>query len=43
MGLKIFESSGIFKPADFGLKVGDTVYIIYVGGGGSGGCVCVFW
>lgn len=37
MGFTIFESSGTFKPADYGLTVGDMLHLIVVGGGG-GGC-----
>lgn len=36
MGMKIYESSGSFTPTDFGLKSGDTLDIICVGGGSSG-------
>ena len=36
MPMKIYESSGTFLPADFGLAVGDYVDLICVGGGASG-------
>lgn len=36
MGLQIFEQSGYFDPAARGLKAGDTVDVICVGGGSSG-------
>lgn len=37
MGVKIFEESGVFNPADYGLKIGDELLVICVGGGGGGG------
>lgn len=37
MGMQIFESSGVFSPADWGLKAGDMLQIVCVGGGGGGG------
>lgn len=36
MPLKIYESSDVFVPSDHGLKVGDYVDLICVGGGASG-------
>jgi hypothetical protein len=36
MGMMIFESSGTFSPATYGLAVGDVVNVIVVGGGASG-------
>lgn len=33
----IFQESGIFNPADYGLEVGDIVSVTAVGGGGGGG------
>ena len=38
MGMKIFESVGTsnFSPSDYGLKAGDVVDVICVGGGSSG-------
>lgn len=36
MGFTIFESSTSFKPSDYGLKVGDIIYVVCVGGGASG-------
>ena len=36
MGMQIFEQSGTFRPADWGLKAGDIVQVIAVGGGGGG-------
>lgn len=36
MGFTIFTSSGTFNPADYGLKVGDNLHIVCVGGGGGG-------
>lgn len=35
MGFTIFESSTSFKPSDYGLKVGDIITVVCVGGGGS--------
>lgn len=37
MAMIIFEQSGTFNPADYGLEVGDVLNIVCVGGGGSGG------
>lgn len=36
MGMKIFEQSGSFSPADYGLVAGDVLDIICVGGGEAG-------
>lgn len=36
MGFQLFESSGTFNPSDWGLKAGDIISIICVGGGGAG-------
>lgn len=36
MGLVIFEQSGTFKPADFGLGAGDIINVIVISGGCSG-------
>lgn len=36
MGLAIFEASGTFSPADYGLIAGNVIDVICVGGGGSG-------
>ena len=36
MGMQIFEQSGTFRPADWGLQIGDMLQIIAVGGGGGG-------
>lgn len=33
----IFQESGMFNPADYGLEVGDIVSVTVVGGGGGGG------
>lgn len=33
----IFQESGTFNPADYGLKAGDLVSVTVVGGGGGGG------
>lgn len=41
MGMVIFEESGTFNPADWGLQVGDMLQVICVGGG-AGGVVVVF-
>lgn len=35
MGFTIFESSGTFNPSDYGLKAGDQIHIVAIGGGGS--------
>lgn len=35
MGFTIFESSGTFNPASYGLKAGDLLQIVCVGGGGQ--------
>ncbi|WP_027399092.1 hypothetical protein [Anaerovorax odorimutans] len=37
MGMKMFVASGVFNPADYGLKVGDMLDVICVGGGQGGG------
>lgn len=37
MGFALFEQSGTFNPADYGLIPGDVLNVIVVGGGG-GGC-----
>lgn len=36
MGFTIFTSSGTFNPVSYGLKVGDALHIVCVGGGGGG-------
>lgn len=36
MGMALFESSGTFKPSDYGLSPGDLIHVIAVGGGGGG-------
>ena len=36
MGTALFESSGTFKPGDYGLSPGDLIHVIAVGGGGGG-------
>ena len=36
MGMQIFEKSGTFNPADWGLGAGDMVQVVCVGGGCSG-------
>ena len=36
MGMALFESSGTFKPSDYGLSPGDLIHITAVGGGGGG-------
>lgn len=36
MGFMLFTSSGSFKPATYGLNVGDLVQVIVVGGGAGG-------
>ena len=36
MGMQIFESSGTFDPKTHGLKVGDVLQIVCVGGGDGG-------
>jgi hypothetical protein len=36
MGFQLFETSGTFNPADWGLKTGDMLYIVAIGGGGGG-------
>lgn len=33
MGFALFESSGTFNPANYGLVVGDTIQVVAVGGG----------
>lgn len=35
MGFQLFESSGTFNPTAWGLKAGDVLTVICVGGGGS--------
>lgn len=35
--MQIFEKSGQFNPADWGLKAGDMLQVVVVGGGGGGG------
>lgn len=37
MGFQLFETSGTFNPASWGLKAGDMLYILAIGGGGGGG------
>ena len=37
MGFTIFTQSGTFTPSDYGLKVGDCIHVIAIGGGGGGG------
>ena len=32
MGFALFESSGTFNPANYGLVVGDTIQVVAVGG-----------
>lgn len=32
MGFALFESSGTFNPASYGLIVGDTIQVVAVGG-----------
>ena len=36
MGFLLYEESGTFIPTDYGLKVGDTIFVVAVGGGSSG-------
>ena len=36
MGFALFDKSGTWDPAAAGLKVGDQVYVVCVGGGGAG-------
>ena len=36
MGFALFESSGTFNPANYGLVVGDTIQVVAVGGGKGG-------
>ena len=36
MGFALFESSGTFNPANYGLVVGDTIQVVAVGGGRGG-------
>lgn len=36
MGFALFESSGTFNPASYGLIVGDTIQVVAVGGGHGG-------
>lgn len=35
MGFAFFEQDGTFNPADYGLKVGDMIAVVMIGGGGS--------
>lgn len=37
MGLAIFETSGSFNPASYGLIAGNVIDVICIGGGSSGG------
>lgn len=37
MAMVIFEESGTFNPADYGLQIGDVLNIVCVGGGQCGG------
>ncbi len=39
MGMVIFEKSGVFNPADWGLIVGCVLQVICVGGGAGGKCL----
>lgn len=41
MGMLLFNKSGTFIPSNYGLSVGDVIYVVCVGGGG-GGC-CLGW
>lgn len=36
MGFLLYEKSGTFDPTVHGLKVGDTIFVVAVGGGSSG-------
>lgn len=36
----IYQESGVFDPAEYGLKEGDIVSVTVVGGGGGGGVPC---
>ena len=36
MGFLLYEESGTFDPTAYGLKVGDTIFVVAVGGGSSG-------
>lgn len=36
MGFLLYEESGTFDPTVHGLKVGDTIFVVAVGGGSSG-------
>lgn len=38
MGFLLYEESGTFDPTVHGLKVGDTIFVVAVGGGSSGKC-----
>lgn len=38
MGFLLYEESGTFDPTVHGLKVGDTIFVVAVGGGSSGSC-----
>ncbi|MCI8336508.1 MAG: hypothetical protein HFI72_05050 [Peptococcaceae bacterium] len=33
----LYEEDGVFNPTDFGLKVGDIIQVVGIGGGGAGG------
>ena len=37
MGMRIYDASDTFRPSDHGLKIGDEINIICVGGGQGGG------
>lgn len=36
MGFSLFETSGTFNPSDYGLKAGDVINVVCVGGGAAG-------
>lgn len=36
MGYILYTASGTFKPADYGLNVGDIITVVAIGGGGGG-------
>lgn len=38
MGFKLITKNETFNPADYGLKVGDIIHVVTVGGGAGGGC-----